>query len=106
MVWKKKLPGNTLKNAQMWMPRGEGTVCSVWIMSWEQALPQCAGCSSLLGKEKTFSPPSMQEGSAAPWEMVQHPTQITLGTGNEQGKYHLQPRKKLHPKTLVCCLVL
>lgn len=82
--------------------------CSVWIMSWEQAHPQRAGCSSLLGKETTFSPSSMQEGPAAPWEpgAGSHPAQLALGTGNEQGKFHLQLRKKLHPKTLFSCSVL
>lgn len=104
MAWKKRLPENILMDAQVWMPRGEGTALS----------GSCPGsstspvCRMLLGKETTSSPSSMQEGPAAPWEpgAGSHPAQLALGTGNEQGNFHLQPRKKLHPKTLVSCLVL
>lgn len=63
-----------------------------WGRRQPSALPSCR-------RDQQLHVPGSQELGA-------HPAQPALGTGNEQGKYHLQPREKLHPKTSVSCLVL
>lgn len=102
MAWKKRLPANILMDAQVWMPRGEGAVLS-------GSCPGSRHFPSVLlspGEGDNLQPSLHAGGISSSLGALPYPAQLALGTGNEQGNYHLQPRKKLHPKTLVSCLVL
>lgn len=106
MAWKKRLPVNSLMDAQVWMPRGERTFCLDHVLGAGTSPVQDAPLSWGRGQPSALPPCRRDQQLPGSQELGPHPTQLALDAENEQGKYHLQLRKKLHPKTLVSCLVL